>query len=294
MMKPRLPVAYPFTMKRRPHVAQPLGAKRRLPVAYLVATCATLLVGGIGAGAMARALSPYGGHVLYLRLRLTPFYGSYKDMQYWIDAASGRVRYAETVPSSPNVRILTSTNIRNLIHYSAIPTPPPQWYVIAFSRRSGGSCGVTYTTLLDTSERGLPIRCGGLLTLRSVAALHARALALWRHDRSSATATGAPGIVTVPLPAGTELVPLITEDGAIWNTGSVGGGSLTLDTHTGRPISASGYGRGGPAATLYILAARNLAPGTLPGDFFDGPFLSLADRAPYLYQWLHVTLPWHP
>lgn len=71
-------------------------------------------------------------------------------------------------------------------------------------------------------------------------------------------------------------------------------GTLELDSRSGQPISMSGYSRGGPAMTAQVLAIKELPPGTLPGDFFDAPRFSLAERAPAIYQWLHTTLPWHP
>lgn len=246
-----------------------------------------LVILGAGGVALTRPTPPYAGHVLYMRLRLAPYFGSYKEIQYWIDPAAGRVLYSEMMPNSGNVQVY--------VNHVLVKPAPPQWFVISLARQSGGACGVTYTTLLDSSERSTPIPCAGLLALRDVSALNARARALWHTHRAAAHAqAGNPHVVSVPVPAGTQLIPIITEDPSITPGDHMLPGLLRLDARTGRPLSLSGYQRGGPPMAEYILSARMIAPGTLPGNFFAAPAFSLPDRMPGLYQWLHKTLPWHP
>src|SRR5439155_24055045 len=98
------------------------------------------------------------------------FPGSSKEIQYWIDAAGGRIRYAEMVPQSGN----SQASVNGV----PVAPSPPQWYVISLVRQSGGKCALTYTNLLDSTERRQPIPCAGLLALRDVEALKARAVAL--------------------------------------------------------------------------------------------------------------------
>lgn len=243
---------------------------------------------GLGGVALMRPPGPYAGRVLYIRLRLAPFFGSYKDIQYWIDPAAGRMRYAEMMPSSPNVRAF--------VNNVPVPLSPPQWFVVALARRSDGRCGITYTTLLDSSERGMTFSCADLLSLRDPQTLQARALTLWRRYRASAHIVGAPAdIASVQVPATASLVPLLMEDPSITPDAKRLPGTLVLNTRSGQPISLSGYARSRmPMATERILSVRMLPPHELPGDFFDAPAFSLPDRVPALYQWLHNALPWHP
>lgn len=245
-----------------------------------------LIVLGAGAVALTRPTPPYAGRVLYLRLRLAPYFGSYKDIHYWIDPAAGRVRYSEMMPNS--------NGIQAFVNNVPVKPTPPQWFVISLARRSGGDCRVTYTTLLDSSERSTPIPCATLLALRDVHTLAAQSLALWRRYGGVGATHHADGTVSVPVPAGTQLIPVLTEYPSITPGEHMLPGILRLDPRTGRPLSLSGYQRGGPPMAEYILSARMIAPGTLPGAFFDAPAFSLPDRMPGLYQWLHNTLPWHP
>src|SRR5437764_9334954 len=156
-----------------------------------------LVLLGLAVGALTRPTPPYGGRVLYLHLRLAPymFPGTSKEIQYWIDAAGGRVRYAEMVPQSGNVQV----SVNNV----PVQLSPPQWYVISLARQSVGVCAVTYTNLLDSIARTRPIPCGGLLALRTIEALKARALALWHRHRAAARITGRDhDTASVPVPAG--------------------------------------------------------------------------------------------
>ena len=249
-----------------------------------------LVLLGLAVVALTRPTPPYGGRVLYLHLRLAPYMvpGTFKEIQYWIDAAAGRIRYAELVPQSGNVQAS--------VNGVPMKPSPPQWSVIALARQPGGTCAVTYTTLLDSTERTRPIPCAGLLAWRDTEALRARAVALWPQHRAAARITGRDhSTVSVPVPAGTQLVPILTEDPGISPGEQMVPGTLVLDARTGLPVSISGYRRGGSLTmTEHILGARLLPPGTLPGDFFDAPRFSLPDRAPALYHWLPDVLPWHP
>ncbi len=246
------------------------------------------LLGLLGGGALMRPPGPYAGRVLYVRLRLAPYFGSYKEIQYWIDSAAGRIRYAEMVPSSPTVRAFVN----------GVPVQPsaPQWFVVALGRRPDGRCGITYTTLLDSSERGMTFSCAALLSLRDPQSLQTRALSLWRRYRAAARpVAGSADLASVQVPATASLVPLLMEDPSITPDARRRPGALLLNTRTGQPISLSGYARSSmPVATEHILSVRMLRPHTLPGDFFDAPAFSWPDRAPALYQWLHNALPWHP
>jgi hypothetical protein len=214
--------------------------------------------------------------------------GTSKEIQYWIDAAAGRIRYAEMVPQSGNIQ----ASVNGVL----VQPSPVQWFVISLARQPGGTCTVTYTTLLDSTERTRPIPCAGLLALRDVEALKARAAVLWHQHRAAASIMGPNrSTVSVPVPAGTQLVPILTEDPGISPGEQVVPGTLVLDTRSGLPLSNSGYRRNSPfIMTEHILSARLVPPGTLPGDFFDAPQYSLPDRAPALYRWLHDVLPWHP
>ncbi|HKO24470.1 MAG TPA: hypothetical protein VJY65_06970 [Chloroflexota bacterium] len=252
-----------------------------------------LVLLGLAVVAHTRPTPPYGGRVLYLHLRLAPYMvpGTFKEIQYWIDAAAGRIRYAELVPQSGNVQAA--------VNGVPVKPSPPQlplqpWFVISLVRQPSGTCAVTYTNLLDSTERTQSVRCAGLLALRDVKALKARAAALWHQHRAAARITGLDhSTVSIPVPAGTEIVPLLTEDRGTSGE-RMAPGTLVLDRRSGLPISISGYRRGSPSImTEHILSARLLPPGTLPGDFFDAPRYSLPDRAPVLYHWLHDVLPWH-
>ena len=97
-----------------------------------------LVLLGIAVVALARPTAPYSGRVLYLHLRLAPymFPGTSKEIQYWIDAAAGHIRYAEMVPQSANVQA-SGKGV-------PVQPSPPQWFVIALARQPGGRCTVTY------------------------------------------------------------------------------------------------------------------------------------------------------
>jgi hypothetical protein len=261
-------------MKRFPHWAALLG----------------LVLLGLAVVALTRPTPPYGGRVLYLHLRLAPYAipGTSKEIRYWIDAAAGRIRYAEMVPQSGTIQAS--------VNGVPVQPSPPRWFVIALARQPSGTCTVTSTTLLDSTERTQPIPCAGLLALRDVEALRARTVALWHQHRAAARITGRDhSTVSVPVPAGTQLVPILTEDPGISPGEQMVPGMLLLDRRTGLPLSISGYRRDSSIImTAHILSARLLPPGTLPGDFFDVPRFSLPDRARTLYHWLHNVLPWHP
>src|SRR5205823_12376518 len=104
-----------------------------------------LVLLGLAVVALTRPTPPYGGRVLYLHLRLAPymFPGTSKEIQYWIDAAAGRIRYAEMVPQSGDVQAS--------VNGMAVQPSAPQWSVIALVRQSDGTCTVTYTNLLDST-----------------------------------------------------------------------------------------------------------------------------------------------
>lgn len=243
---------------------------------------------GLGSVALMRPPGPYPGRVLYVKLRLAPYFGSYKEIQYWIDPAAGRLRYAEMMPPSPSIHAS--------VNGVPVKASPPTWFVIALTRQPSGGCAITYTTLLDSSERGTIFPCAGLLALRDPDTLRARAMALWRRYRATAhPVSGHTGTVAIAVPAGTDVVPLLLDGTTAINTNVMRlPGTLTLNTRSGQPISLSGYSRGGPVMTERIESVRMLPPNTLPGDFFDAPAFSWPDRAPWLYQWLHNALPWHP
>jgi len=251
----------------------------RYRVRWLVFLAIIVLGVGVGGSAALALPGPPPGRVLYLRLRLTP-YGAgpvTKEIQYWIDAAHGRLRYAETVPQ---------TSVRGR-------SAPSTWYVITLRLRSDGQCAVTSTTLLDGSERGDPFSCAGLLALRDVSGLRTQALALRRRYGARARATGR--TIRVPMPAGTDLVtPVVDHWNMTFGYETMAPGVLALDRASGRPLSISGYRRDGVTMTEQILEVRDLRPGTLPDGFFDAPAFSLPDRAPLLYRWLNDHLPWHP
>lgn len=225
------------------------------------------------------------GRVLYLHVRLAPYGGTSKDIQYWIDAADGRVRYAESMPQSPTLHVFAN----------GVPIAPvqPAWYVLTLARRPDGQCAVVYTTILDSSERDIPFTCAGLLTLRGVRDLQQRIVALHRRYGSRAVTTA--HAIRMPVPAGTDPIPLVIEHFNMrYNHALMAPGVLTLDRHTGRLLSIGGYRNGAGAATEQVVSVRDLPPGALPAGFFDAPPFSLPDRAPGLYRWLHDTLPWHP
>jgi hypothetical protein len=249
-----------------------------------------LVLLGLAVVALTQPTPPYGGHVLYLHLRLVPYLvpGTSKEIQYWIDAAGGRIRYAEMVPQSGTVQAS--------VNGVPVKPTPPQWFVIALARQPSGACAVTYTNVLDSTERTQPIRCAALLAMRDVKALRARAVALWHRHRAAARITGPNhATVSISVPAGTELVPILAEDPGISPGEHMAPGTLLLDRRTGLPLSISGYRRDSPfIMTEHILSARLLPPGTLPGDFFAAPRYSLPDRVPVVYRWLHDVLPWHP
>jgi len=240
-----------------------------------------VLAGGV---ALTRP-GPPAGRVLYLRLRLAPYVGSYKEVQTWIDAANGRVRYAEAMPPGGNVA--TTAGGQQML------PPATMWYVITLRQQSDGRCAVVYTTLLDGSERGDPFACAGLLALRDVAGLQARARALRQRYGAHARVSGS--AILVPVPVGTDLVtPVMDHYNMRYGYETMVPGVLALDRSSGRPLSISGYHRERVTMTGSILEARDLPPGSLPGGFFDAPPFSLPDRAPRLYHWLRQILPWHP
>ena len=78
-------------------------------------------------------------------------------IQYWIDGSGGRLRYAESLLQSGTAQPLAN----------GVPVPP-RWYTIALRQRSDGACTVTYTDLLDATERGLPFVCRLLRSGRDV------------------------------------------------------------------------------------------------------------------------------
>lgn len=246
------------------------------------------------------------GPVLYLHLTLGPYIGPGQppmDIQYWIDAAGVRVFYAEALPSPFGPRLVADDK--------PIGRLGQPWYVISLGRRPDGACGVAYTTLLESSERGISFACASLLALKDVRGLQARLASLRQRYGGRARIVG--DTVRVPVPAGTNPIPLVMDDFnmgltphiAVLNrrTGRTTGargvpdetlapGVLALDRRSGRPLSVSGYRRDGVTMTERILDAHMLPPNTLPGDFFDPPLFSLPDRAPAVYQWLRTRLPW--
>jgi hypothetical protein len=238
----------------------------------------------LGAGmVLTRPASPVGP-VLYLRLRLAPYGGPGAAMaiQYWIDGAGGRLRYAESLlPSGPAQPLANGSPVS------------PRWYTIALRQRRDGACAVTYTDLLDQSERGLPFVCQDLLALRDVRALQARLQRLrTRYGRQARVTAHA---IRIPLPAGTDPLPLVMDRFNMrYGYETLAPGTLVLDRRSGRLVSVSGYHRDGVTMTTTLVAARDLPAGTLRSDFFDPPPFSLPDRAPGLYRWLHAILPWHP
>ncbi len=241
-----------------------------------------LLAGGI---ALTRPAAPYAGRVLYLGLSLSPYVGSTKYIRYWIDPAGGRLRYEEMMPPAGNIRAS--------VNGVPVKPSPPTWFVVSLARQADGRCAITYTTLLDSSERGQELLCASLLALRDEPALRAAAMALLRRYGGSARATDE--TVSVPVPAGTDLVPLLMEHFNMrYGYETMRPGLLVLDRQSGRPLSISGYMREGKVMTERILGARLLPPNSLPGDFFDAPRFSLPDRMPAVYRWLHANLPWHP
>lgn len=122
---------------------------------------------GAGGVALTRPTPPYAGRVLYLRLHLAPFFGSSKEIQYWIDADGGRVRYAEVMPNS--------ATIRAFVNNRPVTPTAPQWMYIAMSRRADGTCGVSSTNWLSGDERGIHIRCAAVLALRDPGVVRASA-----------------------------------------------------------------------------------------------------------------------
>jgi hypothetical protein len=241
-----------------------------------------LLVGGI---ALTRPTPPYAGRVLYLNLRLSPYVGSTKYIRYWIDPAAGRIRYEEMMPQSGVIRATVN----------GVPVMPaaPKWSVVSLARQADGRCAITYTTILDSSERGQELPCSSLLALHDEHTLRSDALVLLRRYGGSLRTTD--GTARVQLPAGTDLVPLLMEHFNMrYGYETMRPGLLVLDKKGGRPLSISGYVRDGQVMTERIVSARLLPPNSLPGDFFDAPRFSLPDRMPAVYRWLQANLPWHP
>lgn len=240
----------------------------------------------VGAGRVLLRAEPPPGRVLYLRLWLTPYVGSAKEIQYWIDLTNDRVRYAEAMPPAGPIQAIGNAR--------PLPASRLTWYVITLHLRPTGACAVIYTTLLDSSERGDPFACAGLLALKDVRGLRFRALTLWHRYRSHVQA--AARTIRIPIPTGTDLIPLVADRHNMkYGYEVMAPGVLVLDRASGWPLSISGYRRDGATMTTYILEARDLPPGTLANGFFEPPPpFSLADRAPSLYRWLHDILPWHP
>ena len=159
---------------------------------------ALMLLLMLGAGiVLTRPAAPVG-RVLYLRLRLAPYGGPGTAMaiQYWIDGPGRRLRYAESLLQSGTAQPLAN----------GVPVPP-RWYTIALRQRSDGACTVTYTDLLDTSERGLPFVCRDLLALRDVRALQARIQRLRTRYGREARVTA--HTISIPLPVRTDPLPLV-------------------------------------------------------------------------------------
>ncbi len=239
----------------------------------------------LGAVVVTRSAGAYQGRVLYLHLRVAPYASAAKDVRYWIDPARGRVRYAETLANSSNGIIK--------VNGVAVTPMPPQVFYVSLQRQPSGACAVVSTNLLSSNERDDLFSCGALLTLGDVRGLTVQAAVL--RKRYGANPTSARGRMRVLLPAGVNLVPLVVDQ---WNTRfgyeHLVTHTLVLDNATGRPLSDGGYMSGGTTMTTTIVEARDLPRGTLPDDFFDAPALSLPDRAPTLYKWLHENLPWRP
>jgi len=259
-------------------------SKRRVRMAALGVLAVALT--GVAVG-LALPPARYAGQVHHVRLGLSPYFqqGSTMMIDYWIDATAGKVVFAETLVQTNQLQIAINGVLQ--------PPAAPQTFIIALVRQPNGQCGVTYTTLLSGAERDKLLPCASLLALRDPATLRARAVALWRRYGGQHTPTGPTARVAVP--AGTQLVPLLTEDRSLSPGEAMQPGTLVLDTRSGQPISISGYERdASPIMTEHILEARLLLSGSLRGDFFDPPLFSLPDRAPHLYNWLHQTLPWHP
>jgi hypothetical protein len=232
----------------------------------------------------------YTGRVLYLRLSLAwPGRGALAlawESQYWIDPARGRLVYAQGM-SQPGGHPLAFDETP--------PSPPalPAWAVITLARRPDGQCAVVYTTLLDSTARGVPFVCADLLALTDVSTLKARMRDLTK--RYGVPARSGSAAVRVALPGGTDPLPLIMDRyDTRFGYERLQPGSLVLDARTGLPLSTSVYWREGKTLVESVRRVDDVPPGALPGDFFDAPRLSLPDRAPALYQWLHATLPWHP
>ncbi len=243
--------------------------------------------------ALIRPTPPYAGHVLYLRVSLVyprpargPGLGAVSwENQYWIDPARGRLVYAQALRQQGSP----------LLAYDDTPTRPPTqpWYVITLARHADGRCAVVYTTLLDRTERGAPFACADLFALHNVATLTAWMRVLAR--RYGATTYPGSATVHVPLPCGVDPLPLIMDRFDMrYGYENLQPGVLVLAMRTGLPLSASVYRRDGKTLMEYLRTAHDVPPGALPGDFFDAPPLSLPDRAPTLYRWLHAALPWHP
>jgi len=233
-----------------------------------LAALACLLVAG--AGTLALRPAPAPGPLLYLHLRVAPYVGgSYKDIQYWIDATHGRVRYEEAMPSGGPVT-------------AASALPMTRVYV-TLHRQILGRCGVTDSDLLDGLERFDDFPCAALLALRDVRGLDAQAQALRRRYGTQASRGGQP--LRVPLPVGVDPLPLVVDRHNMrYGYESYAPGLLTLDRATGRPLSVSGYRRDGATLTTTILAARDLPPTAVPPAFFNARPL-----APQFTAWLRKT-----
>jgi len=243
--------------------------------------------------ALIRPTPPYAGHVLYLRVSLVyprpargPGLGGVSwENQYWIDPARGRLVYAQALRQQGSPPLA----------YDATPTrlPTQPWYVITLARHADGRCAVVYTTLLNRTERGVPFACADLFALHDVATLTARMRVLAR--RYGATTDPGSATVHVPLPRGADPLPLIMDRFDMrYGYENLQPGVLVLAMRTGLPLSASVYRRDGKTLMEYLRTAHDVPPGALPGDFFDAPPLSLPDRAPTFYRWLHAALPWRP
>jgi hypothetical protein len=237
--------------------------------------------------ALVRPAAPYAGHVLYLRLSLVwPGRPALTwENQYWIDNARGRIVYAQGMSGQGSAPLL----------YDETPasSPTQPWYVIMLARQPDGRCAVVYTTLLDRSERDTPFVCADLLALKDVSTLKARMRALAKRYGLARYVNSA--TVRVPLPGGVDPIPLVMDRFDMrYGYERLQPGGLVLSARTGIPVSTDVYRREGKTLVEYVRRVDDAPPGTLPGDFFDAPRLSLPDRARALYRWLRQTLPWRP
>ena len=97
----------------------------------------------LGAAALLRP-ARHAGPILYLHLTLGPYMGPGqppKDIQYWIDAAGGRVFYAEAFAAPGSLRLSADDRPAQRLGSPRV--------VISLIQQSNGTCAVTYTTLTE-------------------------------------------------------------------------------------------------------------------------------------------------